>query len=478
VAETSADFLVRFFAVLAGGGTCVPIAPPLPGEDGATYRANTRQMLSAAGPALVLTAEGTAEEFLGWPAATLTVPEEPGGPRRLAPSPAAPGMPALIQFSSGSTGVRRAVRVSRAAVDANFSAINQWMPLGPSDRSASWLPLHHDMGLLGQARVIANQCDLMLMSSLQFLRRPEMWLLCHGRYGATIATAPSFGYVHLARKVAASSLSDCDLSGWRVAIVGAEPLRADDLDLFVDAFAPLGFRRRAFCPAYGLAEATLAVTGTGPDQEPAVLPDGWAPAGPAGVGSQGARFDHRMVAADRMVGSGKALDGVAVSVRDEAGAPLPDDHLGEVWVGGTSLADGYEPPSGDDFGDGWFRTGDVGCLRDGELFVFGRLSDSIQIRGEMILAEAAERSIREALPTARSLVAVPSRSHGAGLTVVAEFAAPLLPNDAERARAAISRIFRGTEVDLVVVDRGAIPRTTSGKPMRRESWRRYVVGSA
>jgi acyl-CoA synthetase (AMP-forming)/AMP-acid ligase II len=110
--------------------------------------------------------------------------------------------------------------------------------------------------------------------------------------------------------------------------------------------------------------------------------------------------------------------------------------------------------------------------------VFGRLSDSIQIRGEMILAEAAERSIREALPTARSLVAVPSRSHGAGLTVVAEFAAPLLPNDAERARAAISRIFRGTEVDLVVVDRGAIPRTTSGKPMRRESWRRYVVGSA
>jgi len=478
VAESSADFLVRFFAVLAGGGTCVPIAPPLPSEDAATYQANTRQMLADAGPVMVLTAEGTADEFLGWPAATITVPEEPAGARRPVPSPAAADTPALIQVSSGSTGVRRAVRVSRAAVDANFTAINRWLPLGPGDRAASWLPLHHDMGLLGQARVIANQCDLMLMSSMQFLQRPETWLRCYGEHGATIATAPAFGYVHLARKLGGSSPAGCDLSGWRIAIVGAEPLRADDLDLFVDAFAPLGFRRRAFCPAYGLAEATLAVTGTGPEQEPAVLPEGWVPAGAGARRGEGARVDHRMVAANRMVGSGRAPDGVEVSVRDGAGAPLADDHLGEVWVGGTSLADGYEPASGEGFGQGWFRTGDVGCLRDGELFVFGRLRDSFQIRGEMILAEAAEPSIRTAFPAARSLVAVPSRSRGAGLTVVAELSAPLDADEAERSRAAISRIFRGTEVDLVLVGRGAIPRTSSGKPMRRECWRRYVSGSA
>src|SRR5439155_456435 len=142
-------------------------------------------------------------------------------------------------------------------------------------------------------------------------------------------------------------------------------------------FAPLGFRRRAFCPAYGLAEATLAVTGTGPEQEPAVLPEGWVPAGAGARRGEGARVDHRMVAANRMVGSGRALDGVEVSVRDGA-----------------------------------------------------------------------------------------------------ELSAPLDADEAERSRAAISRIFRGTEVDLVLVGRGAIPRTSSGKPMRRECWRRYVSGSA
>jgi acyl-CoA synthetase (AMP-forming)/AMP-acid ligase II len=469
--SSTEDFLVQFFALLAAGSTCVPIAPPEPEEDVAEYRTRTSAMLADSSPVAVLGDDGASDDFLGWPALSLAVPEEPQHVPPLRLEPPDPVTPALIQFSSGTTGTRKAVRISRPALDANFSAISRWLSSTPAERMASWLPLHHDMGLLGSARTIAGQEHLMLMSSRQFVERPDVWLRCFGQQGASLAVAPAFGYVHAARKVDPSTLAGCDFSGWRIAILGAEPIRADDLETFVTAFGGLGFRRRAFCPAYGLAEATLAVTGTPPDEEPAVLEHG---PGSERPGAAGVR--HPAAPGDRVVSSGRPLHGVRVSMRDAVGTEMGEGELGEIWVGGTSLADGYEPAGGDDFAGGWFRTGDAGVLQDGNLFVFGRLSDSFQVRGELVLAEQAENAIRRSVPSARSLVVLPSRSEGAGFTVVVESGRHWPPEDRAEARATIARLFGGTEVDLLVVGRGGVPRTSSGKPMRRLTWQRYLAG--
>jgi acyl-CoA synthetase (AMP-forming)/AMP-acid ligase II len=172
-----------------------------------------------------------------------------------------------------------------------------------------------------------------------------------------------------------------------------------------------------------------------------------------------------------MVGVGRPLNRDAVEVRLPDGSRAPDGVLGEVWLGGAILAEGYE--GGDDFG-AWLATGDVGCFRDGELFLFGRLVDSFNIRGQLITAPSAERKVQDALPEAGSLVVLPSRASGAGITVVVEAAQPWPPEVTEQARLMVSELFEHTEVDMLVVPPGGIPRTEQGKPRRKEAWARYV----
>jgi acyl-CoA synthetase (AMP-forming)/AMP-acid ligase II len=223
-----------------------------------------------------------------------------------------------------------------------------------------------------------------------------------------------------------------------------------------------------------LAEATLAVTGVRPSDEPGVLPAGWRPDAEESA-IPAIKVREESVFANQVVGCGSPVDGVEISIRDLEGDPVPDGWLGEIWVGGSSLADGYEPPEPESWPPGWFKTGDVGCVVKGQLFVFGRLSDSFQVAGQIILAEQAEQRIQERVPDAAMLVVVPSRFQGGGLTVVAESHRSWTPETTERLRTIISELFTGIETDLIVVERGAIPRTTSGKPQRRECWRLFVA---
>ena len=332
------------------------------------------------------------------------------------------------------------------------------------------------MGLIGTMLTpIAAQSDLMLMSPVQFVRDPTRWILCFGRHGATVGAAPAQGYVQACQKVNKEALEGCDLSGWQMAIIGAEPLRASALELFMDVFGPYGVRGEAFCPAYGLAEATLAATGVPVDEEPGVLPDGWTPDLPSGGDDATIRVRHGSLHPHQVVGSGRPLDGVELSIRDLAGDSVPDGTLGEIWVGGTSLADGYEPPEPESWPAGWFRTGDVGCIVQHQLFVFGRVSDSFRVGGTIVLAEHAELHIKELVPDARALVVVPSRQDGVGVTVLAESDRSWTSQTADDLRRSIADTFNGIETDLIILKRGAIPRTTSGKPRRQESWRRYVA---
>jgi acyl-CoA synthetase (AMP-forming)/AMP-acid ligase II len=378
-------------------------------------------------------------------------------------------LPALIQFSSGSTGRPKGIVISRRALLANVHAIATWLRMGEGDATASWLPLYHDMGLIGTTITpVLTQTDLMLMTPLQFLRRPAEWLRCFGQRGATLTAAPAFGYAYAARKADLGDLAGCDFSAWRVAILGAEPIRRSVVDQFAAQFEPLGFERRSFCPAYGLAEATLVVAATPIDAEAVTRQEAEGHDGPP----------DELPGRGELVGSGRALEGFQLKIVDEHGAPVAEGTPGELWVGGDSLASGYEPPDDGAFAGGWFRTGDVGVSINGELFVYGRLSDRFKLRGEAVLAEDAEFAIQQSLELEALPVVVPSLRDGAGLTVVVEGQAAWPEDAIGSARDVIAGLFDGADIDLVFVGRGTVPRTTSGKPRRRECWELHVKAAA
>jgi acyl-CoA synthetase (AMP-forming)/AMP-acid ligase II len=184
-----------------------------------------------------------------------------------------------------------------------------------------------------------------------------------------------------------------------------------------------------------------------------------------------AEMVHPMAPGDRMIGVGRPTEGVRLAIRLRNGEVAPEGVLGEILIGGDAPADGYE--GGEDFGE-WVATGDVGCVKDGELFLFGRLTDSFKIRGKVVTAPTAENALLRALPDADALVVLPSRLAGAGITVLVESATPWSPERVEHARLTVSGLFENTEVDVLVVPTGGIPRTAAGKPRRRQVWAQYV----
>jgi acyl-CoA synthetase (AMP-forming)/AMP-acid ligase II len=457
-------FIVHLFAVWAVGGTCLPVTPHLPLHDANDYRRQATAGLETARPVVLLVGEDDEAVVPDWP--TLRITKEDHADPGPARSPAATDA-ALVQFSSGSSGTPKAIRISRRALMANIGAIARWLQMSPGDLTASWLPLYHDMGLIGTTLCpILTQTDLMVMTPMQFLRRPEAWLRCFGESGATLTAAPAFGYAYAARKISPEVMVDWDFSRWRAAIVGAEPIRRRVIDEVTACLSPFGFARRAFCPAYGLAEATLVVSATPLDELPVTRSDL----------SQVGDADATLPGQGELVGSGRPLEGCTVRVTDEAGLSVPDSEIGEIWVGGDALADGYEPPVEGAFVDGWFRTGDIGMVVAGELFVCGRVSDGFKVRGNRVLAEDAEFAIQKSLDLRTPPVVVPSRREGAGLTVLVESQRPWSETEQNVAHEVLGGLFDGAEVDIAFVPRGGIPRTTSGKPQRRQCWRQYVIG--
>ncbi|HEX7240490.1 MAG TPA: AMP-binding protein [Longimicrobiaceae bacterium] len=469
------EFVAAFFGTLLAGATPSPVAPPLTFGDPDAYRDHLAGVLRTARPALVVADAELADEVAGLAGGawrTLDAASLLAGDAAADPPGRGVAELALLQLTSGSSGPARAVRVPYAALEANVGAIRHWLRWTRDDAFASWLPLHHDMGLVGGllSSVVAGS-DLWLLQPEHFVREPLRWLRGLGASGARLTVTPAFGLDHAARRVPAEALEGLDFSGVRGVVVGAERIDARTLDAFQALLAPAGLRREALLPAYGLAEATLAVSGvpvdegwTGVAVEPASLALGRAvePAADGGA---------------TVVGCGRPLAGVDVRIEDEDRSPLPEGHVGEVVVRGASLAAGYggEAASLTTLADGVLRTGDAGFLLDGQLFVLGRLGDSVKVRGRVVFSEDLEVALGEA-GASRPRVAVLLGVHAGVPTAVllAEEAEPAWRGAAE---ALLRRRTGGARVVFVGAARGTIARTSSGKPRRRRLWQAFVEGS-
>ncbi|MCI4065573.1 fatty acyl-AMP ligase [Micromonospora sp. R77] len=474
------DFLRSFVACLYAGVTAVPA--PLPGNDAGARR--VAAIVRDCGLDLVLTtAERRADvtrqlRDAGLPASVRVVAYDgPAAAPRPLPPPAEDAV-ALLQYTSGSTSDPKGVMVTHGNLGHNLAEIQARLGSGADTVGALWLPHFHDMGLISLLGCWYCGGDGVFMDPMTFLRRPVRWLQAIGRWRATMTVAPDFAYELCARAVPPAQVADLDLSSLRVALTGAEPVRARTLAAFGERFAPAGFRPEAFSPCYGLAENTLLVTSVGAGTAPTVRwaePRAWErdefrPA-PAGQGIA-------------LVGCGTPATQEVRVVDPTTREPVPAGRSGEIWVRGASVAAGYHHRPADTAttfrartrdGDGpYLRTGDLGALIDGELHVTGRLTDMLVVRGRNLCPQDIEHAARDLHPALAGGfgVAFAVTADREYVVLVHEVRRTLLdgtePADlADAVRTRLARDFDMPPPGVVLVNRGAIRRTTSGKVQRR-----------
>jgi len=382
----------------------------------------------------------------------------------------------LLQFTSGSTGTPRGVALSWSNLNANLDAISAWLEWQPSDSVVTWLPPHHDMGLIGCILgSLAKQTDLWLLRPEQFVKHPIRWLeaLTPGR--ATMTAAPTFGYEHSAAQMTRDDFASLNLRSWRVALVGAEPLRADALLRFGVAAAGTGFQLDTFYPAYGLAEATLCVTGKQPAHSIPFAVSKPAAALGGAVLRSAERLDVLGGEPDLLCSSGRTMGDLLTEIVDERGAPVDEGVVGEITVTGSSVAqpfiDGIISPAPVPL-----HTGDAGFVLDGELFVIGRIQTSRKIHGETVFVEDVERVMQRipGLAEQRLVVILPPTLQPEVVLVTTA----LKGDWVEAAATDLRRVagHHGT-VRILRLPRSPIPLTPSGKPRRIALWASIVSGT-
>ncbi|MBJ8338103.1 AMP-binding protein [Antrihabitans sp. YC3-6] len=389
--------------------------------------------------------------------------------------------PAIMQFTSGSRGNPKGLCITRENVEANLAMLYEWQTLG-DHFGVSWLPLYHDMGLIGgMLTPVTAQAELKMMSPRDFVREPLRWLREYGHERFTVMVMPNFGFEWLVKRVEPQDVRDCDFSSIRSVISGAERVQPSTISQFGALLEPRGFKFTALTPAYGLAEGTLAVTGVPLDQNAVAI----------NLGQTTAPFGRRVevlleaeidgagsVGAGWMVSCGVPLAGLEMSIRGDDQQELPECVVGEIWVCGASVARQYSTDGGvidtNRVGD-WLCTGDSGFVYNGELYVVGRIGDSIKVRGEVVHMEDLEGQLADVLRPSifRRSCVVGSNSGDQPVVVVA---AEFVVTPAERV--AISRILSGiignaTELRWLQLEPNELPVTTSGKPRRREVWLRH-----
>ncbi|HZN17184.1 MAG TPA: AMP-binding protein [Micromonosporaceae bacterium] len=409
-------------------------------------------------------------------APSVAVPELPDAPlAAVSEPPADPDGLAFLQLTSGTVGHAKVACLTHRALSANAAAIAARTPYLANDLMVSWLPLHHDMGLVGATLApFLHRIPVVLLPPLAFLLRPERWLWAVHRFRGNLSPAPNFAYQLCALKAADAALDGLDLSSWRATYNGAEVVNEGTVRLWQQRFGRYGLRPESMRPAYGLAEvgvaATLTVPGAGCRVEH-VDRDELAATGrvvPATPGAAQAR---------PLVSVGPPLPGYDIAVRDDDGHPVPDRVQGRVMVRGPSMMTGYfEDPAatGTALVDGWLETGDLGFLADGELFVTGRAKDLLIVAGRNFQpypAETAVAGVAGVRPGGVAVVGVPDPGRGTDAVVAVVESA--LATQPQRGAALSDAVARAVTDELgvrphrvVVVRPGSLPRTSSGKLRR------------
>ncbi len=470
-----ADFLVAFFGCVYAGVIAVPVAPPV---DGVTV-SRLAGVVRDSQPTCVLTDTALADILCA--AADPTQPRvltldygTPAEPADWLPGRIDPDQIAMLQYTSGSTRVPRGVMVTHENLLSNLNWLKAGMRIPEEPTIVSWLPAYHDMGLIGSLfQTVYNGGDCVLMSPLNFLAKPFRWLKAISDYRAFGSGSPPFGYELVARKVTPEQRDTLDLRHWQVACVTAEPIRAAGLARFADTFAQCGFQREAFYPCYGLAETTLMVTGAEARTAPQELH----------VRESALQHGTAVISADRgpdtvsLVSCGTARPGERLAIVDpDTAIERPEGQVGEIWVNGPNVTRGYWGRVDEtrstfhaylDNGSGPFlRTGDLGFVRDGQLYVTGRLKDVLIIRGRNLYphdiewaAQAADRRLRPGCGAAFT-VGDPDDPSIVLVNEISELDA------AEDVAAAVCRSVSetcGHTVRLILIPARTIPKTSSGK---------------
>jgi acyl-CoA synthetase (AMP-forming)/AMP-acid ligase II/acyl carrier protein len=483
------DYLAAFFGCLYAGVLAVPAYPP-------RNQRNTPRILAVvndAEPAIALTTttiqarvqslltEQTELAQLQW-FATDTLTQEAGPNWQI---PLHSDTLAFLQYTSGSTGAPKGVMLSHGNLLHNATITYELMGHSPESVFVSWLPVYHDMGLIGGIlQPLYGGFPCILMPPASFLQRPYRWLQAISQYRGTTSGAPNFAYELCIEKITAEQRQSLDLSSWAVAFNGAEPVRSHTLERFAAAFADCGFRSAAFYPCYGMAEATLMVSG-GRKAEPPIVKTVQKTALEQHRIADVETNLHTLEDTQALIGCGQSVPQQQVVIaHPETLTRCAPNEVGEIWVSGPSVGQGYWHRPDEtaqifqaylaDTGEGPFlRTGDLGFLHNGELFITGRVKDLIIIRGRNLYPQDIELTAERSHPALRSggsaafVVEVHQEER---LVVVQELEFRQKP-DLEEVTAAIRQaIAEGHEIQayaVILIKPGTIPKTSSGKIQRR-----------
>ena len=501
------DYIAAFFGCLYAGVIAVPAYPPRPNRPMPRIQAIVEdaraRFLLTTSPILA----DIEQRFAQYPqlAELRRLPTD-RLPRWIEDRWQAPALDhdtlAFLQYTSGSTATPKGVMVSHGNLLYNERMVERAYEHNEESTFVGWLPLYHDMGLIGNVlQPLYIGAHSILMSPLAFLQRPVRWLQAISRYQAHTSGGPNFAYELCVNKITPEQRETLDLSSWRIAFNGAEPVRHTTVERFTATFAPCGFRPETFYPCYGLAEATLFVTG------------GLKAAAPIIQSFQAAALERKQVRASdtgdntrTLVGCGRTwLDQQVAIVDPETCTRCPAERVGEIWVSGLNVAQGYWNRTAEtehtfraylaDTGAGPFlRTGDLGFLRDGELFVTGRLKDLIIIEGRNHYPQDIELTAEQSHPALRAgcsavfSVDIDGREQ---IVIVAEVerqyrpqqsgAAGANPNDSaaviKAIRQAVARHHDLQTHSVLLLKTGSIPKTSSGKIQRHACRNGFLEGT-
>lgn len=487
VADTDPDFAVAFMGCQYAGILPVPVAIPTSLGGKEAYIAQLRHQIEGCGARAAMAPESLlgflTQAAQGLPLLLAGTPKDFAAlPRKTADlRPFDRSGPSYLQYSSGSTRFPKGIEVSQGSFMANAYAIaTDGLRVVPGDRSTSWLPLYHDMGLVGfMLCPLTTQMSVDYIATRDFARRSLTWLKLISDYRGTLSYAPSFGYDLCVRRMRDDTAMSLDLGSWRAAGIGGDMVQHETLNRFATAFAPHGFNPLAFVPSYGMAETTLAMSFAPLERMYRVdyidrekLAVGQAVPAEPGPAARG------------FVACGRALAGHEFAVRDAQGRPCKPGDIGRIFFRGPSVMTGYfqqpELTAEALSADGWLDTGDLGYLHDGEIVITGRAKDLIIIAGRNIWPQDLEWATEELADLRRGDVAAFSVEDGESEAVIVLVQCRLVEAEA-RAKlvkdvAALLQKSAGVEARVVLVPPHGLPQTSSGKLSRAKAKASYLQG--